>query len=316
MARSSRRFRRRVHSCRQQSDTDARRTSRISTVKSRLSESGKQTAACWSRSSPTRRWRRRRRAVLRTAPTLVYLANTHRRRESRNPLFRRRRSRSRRKRRLWVRSCLHGVKHLADDEIVLADWKDSPLPRKIGEKVTMTFFPPTHQGEPREERAMFRLAGFVPLKGVAGDPDLTPEFPGITDKLSITDWDPPFPYDNKRVKPRDENYWQRLPHHAESLRQSIGRSASVGQPLRSAHLAALGDRERQTIFPKRPRRSRSVCSIGSIPRRAVSCSILSRSRRYKPATSGMNFARVVLVLQLLLDRGIAAVGGFAIPSEH
>ncbi len=102
-----------------------------------------------------------------------------------------------------------GVKQLADDEIVLADWKESPLPRSIGEKVTLSFFPPTHQGEPREESVTFRLAGFVPLEGVADDPDLTPEFPGITDKLSITDWDPPFPYDNKRIKPRDEDYWRK-----------------------------------------------------------------------------------------------------------
>lgn len=101
-----------------------------------------------------------------------------------------------------------GVTQLADDEIVLADWKESPLSRNIGEKVTLSYFPPTHSGEPSEQSAVFRLAGFIPLEGVAADPDLTPEFPGITDKLSITDWDPPFPYDNKRVKPRDENYWR------------------------------------------------------------------------------------------------------------
>jgi putative ABC transport system permease protein len=145
---------------------------------------------------------------LRMAPTLVYLANTIAAGESEIPYS--------------VVAALDpalapplgpflpdGVKQLADDEIVLADWKESPLPREIGEKVTLSFFPPTHQGEPRDESAVFRLAGFVPLKGITGDPDLTPEFPGITDKLSITDWDPPFPYDPKRVKPRDEDYWRR-----------------------------------------------------------------------------------------------------------
>jgi ABC-type antimicrobial peptide transport system permease subunit len=44
---------------------------------------------------------------------------------------------------------------------------------------------------------------------VANDPDLTPEVPGITDKLGIRDWNPPFPYDNKRVQPRDETYWEK-----------------------------------------------------------------------------------------------------------
>jgi putative ABC transport system permease protein len=144
---------------------------------------------------------------LRTAPTLVYLANTLAAGSADVPYS--------------VVAALDpaqppplgpflpsGVAQLADDEIVLADWKESPLPRNIGEKVTLAFFPPTHQGELHEVSTTFRLSGFVPLEGVSDDPDLTPEFPGITDKLSITDWDPPFPYDNKRVKPRDEEYWR------------------------------------------------------------------------------------------------------------
>lgn len=147
-------------------------------------------------------------SFLRAAPTLVYLANTIATGDNEIPYS--------------VVAALDaaqpwplgpflpaGVKQLADDEIVLADWKESPLAKKIGEKVTLSFFPPTHQGQPREESAVFHLAGLVPLEGVSGDPDLTPEFPGITDKLSISAWDPPFPYDNRRIKLRDENYWLR-----------------------------------------------------------------------------------------------------------
>jgi ABC-type antimicrobial peptide transport system permease subunit len=144
---------------------------------------------------------------LRAAPTLVYLANTLAAGSAEVPYS--------------VVAALdpaqapplgpflpHGVTQLAEDEIVLVDWKESPLPRNVGEKLTLSFFPPSHQAELREESAMFRVAGFVPLEGITNDPDLTPPFPGITDKLSITDWDPPFPYDNKRVKPRDEDYWR------------------------------------------------------------------------------------------------------------
>ncbi len=101
-----------------------------------------------------------------------------------------------------------GLSKLADDQIVLADWKDSPLQAKPGDEITLTYFAPEHQGEPKELTATFRLAGFVPLEGVTSDPDLTPEFPGITDKLSISEWNPPFPYDNKRIKPADERYWK------------------------------------------------------------------------------------------------------------
>jgi putative ABC transport system permease protein len=126
------------------------------------------------------------------------------------------------------------MKQLADDAIVLADWKDSPLPRQTGTKVTLSFFPPTHQGELHEERATFRLAGYVPLQGVADDPDLTPEFPGITDKLSLTDWDPPFPYDNRRIKPRDEEYWRQ---HRTTPKAYV--NLAVGQRLWGSRFGRL-----------------------------------------------------------------------------
>jgi ABC-type lipoprotein release transport system permease subunit len=102
-----------------------------------------------------------------------------------------------------------GTRQLKDDEIVLADWKDSPLQVKPGDRITLTYYPPEEHSQFREETASFRLAGKIPLTGVADDPNVSPEFPGITDKLSIADWDPPFPYNNKLVKTRDEQYWRR-----------------------------------------------------------------------------------------------------------
>jgi ABC-type antimicrobial peptide transport system permease subunit len=145
-------------------------------------------------------------ARLRTAPTLVYLANSISDGKQEIPYS--------------VVAALEpalppplgpflpeGVDQLKDDEIVLADWKESPLHVQPGEKISLTYFEPEQEGRLRETTATFRLRGLVPLQGVANDPDLTPEFPGITDKLGIRDWNPPFPYDNTRVQPRDEDYW-------------------------------------------------------------------------------------------------------------
>jgi ABC-type antimicrobial peptide transport system permease subunit len=98
-------------------------------------------------------------------------------------------------------------KPLADDEILLVEWPQSPLAAKPGDTITMTYFEPEQEGRLKEASKTFRLRGFVPLSGVAADPDLTPAFPGITDKLTLGDWDPPFPYDNKRVQKRDEDFW-------------------------------------------------------------------------------------------------------------
>jgi ABC-type antimicrobial peptide transport system permease subunit len=55
--------------------------------------------------------------------------------------------------------------------------------------------------------ARFQLAGIVPMNGAGGDRTLVPEYPGITDAGDVTAWDPPFPVDLTRVRPKDEQYW-------------------------------------------------------------------------------------------------------------
>lgn len=100
---------------------------------------------------------------------------------------------------------------LADDEIVLVDWPESPVKGlAIGDPVTLKFFKPEIEGGADETTATFRFAGLIPLSGVAADPNLTPPFAGITDKLNVRDWKPPFPYDSTKIKPNDvhERFWQ------------------------------------------------------------------------------------------------------------
>jgi ABC-type antimicrobial peptide transport system permease subunit len=100
--------------------------------------------------------------------------------------------------------------HLDENEIVLANWKESPLQAKAGDNVTLEYYDPDPQGKLELRSKEFRVRGLLPLRGPADDPDLTPEFPGITDKLDMASWtNPPFPYDPRRVTPADEQYWKR-----------------------------------------------------------------------------------------------------------
>ena len=52
------------------------------------------------------------------------------------------------------------------------------------------------------------VGGILPMTGVGADPTLTPEFPGISDRTTVADWDPSFPVDLKRITQRDEDYWR------------------------------------------------------------------------------------------------------------
>ncbi|MGL4422645.1 MAG: FtsX-like permease family protein [Gemmataceae bacterium] len=98
-----------------------------------------------------------------------------------------------------------------DEEIYLTDWPDSPLKGLApGSTVRLQFFSPETESGYREQTVAFRLAGPMPTAGITPDPDLTPPFPGITDKLRIGDWNPPFPFDNNRIRRGDihEKYWE------------------------------------------------------------------------------------------------------------
>ncbi len=77
-----------------------------------------------------------------------------------------------------------------------------------GETVEVDYYVWKDEGRLTTRTARFRLAGIVEIGGDV-DADLTPDYPGITETRSIGDWDPPFPIDLRRIRPQDEEYWNR-----------------------------------------------------------------------------------------------------------
>ena len=127
------------------------------------------------------------------------------------------------------------ISKLADDEIVLNSWAADDLaaqgsPVKPGDEIEITYFKPesTH-GKVEEATHKFRLKDIAQLSGAAADRNLTPEVKGVTDEASIADWNPPFPYDPKRVRStpphnEDDQYWKQYratPKAFISLRQGM-----------------------------------------------------------------------------------------------
>ena len=91
--------------------------------------------------------------------------------------------------------------------IVLNDWAARDLVARQGQIVSLEYYVWEEGGRLLTRRAKFQLTGIVPIEGVAADPDLAPEYPGITDSDNLGDWDPPFPIDLGRIRARDEQYW-------------------------------------------------------------------------------------------------------------
>ncbi len=97
---------------------------------------------------------------------------------------------------------------IPDGAIVLNSWAADELKAKPGETIRVTYFEPesTH-GRLREKTVELKLAAIAELTGAVADRDFTPEVPGVTNELSMADWDPPFPFDAGRIRPEDEKYW-------------------------------------------------------------------------------------------------------------
>ena len=91
------------------------------------------------------------------------------------------------------------------DNIALNRWTADDLDVQIGDKIELTWFDPhdvniTH-------RKTFTLSDILPMEGLGADPYHVPTVQGFTDEASIADWDPPFPFDAKKIRQKDEDYW-------------------------------------------------------------------------------------------------------------
>lgn len=105
----------------------------------------------------------------------------------------------------------------AGPPIVLNEWLARDLQARVGDSLEMEYYRWLDEGRLITERATFRVAGVVPIEGLAADRRLSPPYPGITDSESVADWDPPFPIDLKLVRPVDEDYWDRYKTTAKAF---------------------------------------------------------------------------------------------------
>jgi ABC-type lipoprotein release transport system permease subunit len=92
--------------------------------------------------------------------------------------------------------------------IVLNDWTARDLGVAVGAPVTLEYYVWREPGSLDTRTAEFTVGAVVPMDGAALDRDLAPVYPGITEADTLGDWNPPFPIDLKRVRPKDEDYWK------------------------------------------------------------------------------------------------------------
>src|SRR2546428_72669 len=150
--------------------------------------------------------------------------------------------------------------------VLLNPWAAEDLGARTGDAVSLDYYLWKEEGQLETRTVELQVAGVVPMAGLAADRDLVPEYPGITQSAHLADWDPPFPVDLARIRPMDEDYWQRfrttpkaflpLPVAQELWGHRLGRLTSIrlrpkaGADLEAAR-AAYGEALRADLDPAR-----------------------------------------------------------------
>ena len=97
---------------------------------------------------------------------------------------------------------------LRDDEVIINSWLADDLGANVGDELTLRYFVIGEQRKLKEESRRLRIREIQPLE--SPDTSWTPPFPGVSEAENCRDWDPGIPIDTSRIRPKDEEYWDKF----------------------------------------------------------------------------------------------------------
>ncbi len=100
---------------------------------------------------------------------------------------------------------------LGPDDIAVNQWTADQLGLKIGDAISIDYPVVASTGELQTASAVFHLVRILPMTGIGVDPTLPPDYKGLTDADSVSDWNPPegLKIDKSLVTKADEAYWHK-----------------------------------------------------------------------------------------------------------
>lgn len=98
---------------------------------------------------------------------------------------------------------------LKNDEIVINQWLAEDLGAERGDTLTLKYFVIGPLRKLDEKSRSFRVSGIMPLVENNDAKNLMPDFPGLADAGSCHDWETGVPIDLKKIRKKDEDYWDK-----------------------------------------------------------------------------------------------------------
>jgi ABC-type lipoprotein release transport system permease subunit len=99
---------------------------------------------------------------------------------------------------------------IKDDEILVNQWLAEQLLVQKGDSVTLAYSVPGTGVDYTEKKRTFRIRDVLPMAALVREKELVPEFPGLTDVESCSEWHIGLPMDEQKLKDAaNEAYWKK-----------------------------------------------------------------------------------------------------------
>jgi ABC-type antimicrobial peptide transport system permease subunit len=99
---------------------------------------------------------------------------------------------------------------ISETQIIINEWLADDLGVKPGDSVMLRYFLMGPLRSLREDSSRFAVISVIPLSSSLSDPALMPDFPGMSDAGNCRDWETGAPVNLKKIRDKDEFYWQRF----------------------------------------------------------------------------------------------------------
>jgi ABC-type antimicrobial peptide transport system permease subunit len=96
---------------------------------------------------------------------------------------------------------------IKDDEILINQWLAEDLGAEVGDAIELRYYVLTSMRKLQEQTTSFRIRAILPMEGSTVDPELMPDFPGLSGVDNCRDWDAGIPIDLDKIRQKDEDYW-------------------------------------------------------------------------------------------------------------
>jgi hypothetical protein len=159
----------------------------------------------------------------------------------------------------------------AAPSIVLNTWAAEDLQARRGDRVTLEYFVWKEPGRLETESSTFQVRDIVPI--AAGDRDMAPPFPGVTNSPSTVRLGSAVSGGAQARSPEGRGLLARVQNHTQSVHPTGRGSTPLAFAVRRVDVGARRGRRRSTATSLRPhrarwtkcaRRSNSVCARPSI----------------------------------------------------